>query len=189
NPTLEDREMFCEIHYMETTIVPDGIQKGYPTEINFALLNSRIIQMKDELLNIINRKTKSYYYDFALRVCNEIGQRKASNPMTIMGRYNTFKPGYYSSRGLDIISSVLSDLFLYTNVLTSDLAYPKSQIDYLLEVLVPETALRLISQDRGNIELEDARKIMEDSSSFEVKNIAYSYSDLPNIKNLKLLKD
>ncbi|CAG8829058.1 9316_t:CDS:1, partial [Dentiscutata erythropus] len=26
-PTSEDRETFCEIHYMETTIVPDEIRK------------------------------------------------------------------------------------------------------------------------------------------------------------------
>ncbi|CAG8830229.1 12476_t:CDS:2, partial [Cetraspora pellucida] len=129
NSTFEDREMFCEIHYMETSIVSDGIQKGYPMEINFALLNSCIVQMKDELLNIINRKTKSYYHDFTFRVCNEIGQRKANNSITII-------------------------------------AYPKSQVDYLLEVLVPETALHLISQDRVNIELKNAKKIMKDSSAF-----------------------
>ena len=39
-------------------------------------------------------------------------------------------------------------------------------MDFLQEVLVPETALHLISQDRGNISLEEARKIMEDSSDF-----------------------
>ncbi|CAG8599349.1 17836_t:CDS:2, partial [Cetraspora pellucida] len=117
NSTLEDREMFCEIHYMETTIVPNGIQKGYLTEINFALLNFRIVQMKDELLNIINRKTKV------------------------------------------IIMTLLLD-----------------QVDYLLEVLVPETALHLISQDRGNIELEDLKKIIEDSSAFG----DYIHADLTN---------
>ena len=34
------------------------------------------------------------------------------------------------------------------------------------EVLVPEIALRLISQDKGNITLDEARKIMEDSGDF-----------------------
>ncbi|CAG8803912.1 5986_t:CDS:2, partial [Cetraspora pellucida] len=55
-------------------------------------------------------------------------------------------------------------------------AYSKSQVDYLLEVLVPETALHLMSQDRGNIELEDARKIMDDSSTFG----DYIHADLTN---------
>jgi hypothetical protein len=39
-------------------------------------------------------------------------------------------------------------------------------VDFLQEVLVPETTLRLISQDKGNITLEEARKIMEDSANF-----------------------
>ena len=39
-------------------------------------------------------------------------------------------------------------------------------MEFLQEVLVPETALRLISQDKGNITLEEAKIIMEDSSNF-----------------------
>ena len=76
------------------------------------------------------------------------------------------QPGYYGSKGLVIISDILSELFLFNNSLTNDLVFPKKQVDYLQEVLVPETALRLISQDRGNIPLEEAKKIMEDSANF-----------------------
>jgi len=39
-------------------------------------------------------------------------------------------------------------------------------VEFLQEVLAPEAAIRLISQDRGNIVLEEARLIMEDSSNF-----------------------
>jgi len=76
---------------METTIIPDGIRKGYPMEINFELIESRIIQMKDELLNIIYKKTSSYFRDFAFEICNTLGQRKANTPMAIMGRFETLK--------------------------------------------------------------------------------------------------
>ncbi|RIA97686.1 hypothetical protein C1645_813743 [Glomus cerebriforme] len=103
-------------------------------EINFELLESRIVQMKIELLNIVNKK-----------------------------------PGYYGSKGLILIGDVLSNLFLFNNLLAYDLVYPKKPIDYLQEVLVPETALHLISQNRSNItniSLEEARKIMEDSANF-----------------------
>ena len=51
-------------------------------------------------------------------------------------------------------------------MLTNDLVFPKKPVDYLQEVLVPETALRLISQDKGNISLEEARNIMVDSANF-----------------------
>jgi hypothetical protein len=52
------------------------------------------------------------------------------------------------------------------NILTYDLTFPKNPVDFLQEILVPETALRLISQDKGNITLEEARQIMEDSGDF-----------------------
>ncbi|RIB11143.1 hypothetical protein C2G38_2042909 [Gigaspora rosea] len=78
-PTSENRLTFCKIHQAETTIVPNGIQKG---------------------------------------------SRKASTPMALMARFE------------------------------------------VLRVLVPETALRLISQDRDSLELELAQEIMEDSADF-----------------------
>jgi hypothetical protein len=90
-PTNEDRYLFCEIHHAETTIVPDGIQKGYPAEINFELLKGRIIQMKDELLNIINKKIDSYYQDFSLEICKEVGSRKAETPMILMNQFEKLR--------------------------------------------------------------------------------------------------
>jgi hypothetical protein len=90
-PTQEDRYLFCEIHYAETTIVPDGIDKGYPMEINFELLETRIVQMKDELLDIINKKVNSYYRDFSIEICQKVGARKAETPMSIMGRFEALR--------------------------------------------------------------------------------------------------
>ncbi|RIB18821.1 hypothetical protein C2G38_2036567 [Gigaspora rosea] len=132
-PTSEDRLTFCEIHQAETTIVPDGIQK--------------------ELLDIINGKANSYYRDFALKICNEVGSREASTSMALMARFEVLK-GYYGQRGLNIISDVLSKLLLDTNLLTYNLVFPKKPVDYLQEVLVPETTLHLISQDKGGLEFE-----------------------------------
>ncbi|RIB30559.1 restriction of telomere capping protein 4 [Gigaspora rosea] len=135
-------------------------------QIDFGSLETRIFQIKTELLDIINGKANSYYRDFALKICNEIGSRKASTPMALMARFEVLRPGYYGQRGLNIISDVLSKFFLDTNLLTYDLVFPKKPVDYLQEVLVPETALRLISQDKGGLELKLARKIMEDSADF-----------------------
>ena len=67
---------------------------------------------------------------------------------------------------MNIIVDVLSELFLFKNILTYDLIYPKKPVDFLQEVLVPETALCLILQDKSNIILEEAKKIMEDSEDF-----------------------
>lgn len=53
-----------------------------------------------------------------------------------------------------------------TNILTMDMTKPQEPVEYLQQVLVPETAIRLISQDRGGISLDEAKKVMEDSIEF-----------------------
>lgn len=53
-----------------------------------------------------------------------------------------------------------------TNILTIDMTKPQEPLEYLQQVLVPETAIRLISQDRGGIPLDEAKKVMEDSIEF-----------------------
>ena len=56
-------------------------------EIDFELLEVRIIQIKDELLNIINKKVNSYYREFSMEICQQVGIKKAEIPMSIMNRF------------------------------------------------------------------------------------------------------
>ncbi|RIA80435.1 hypothetical protein C1645_838706 [Glomus cerebriforme] len=135
-------------------------------KINFELLESQIVQMKDKLLDIVNKKVNSYYQDFSIEICQQVGIRKAETPMSIMSHFKILRPGYYGSKGLILIGDVLSNFFLFNNLLAYNLVYPKKPVDYLQEVLVPETTLRLVFQNRGNIPLEEVRKIMEDSTNF-----------------------
>ena len=44
------------------------------------------MNIKDDLQNIINGKFKSWFQNLALSVYNEIGSRKATTPMILMGR-------------------------------------------------------------------------------------------------------
>jgi hypothetical protein len=61
----------------------------------------------------------------------------------------------------------LIDLFLTSQVLTPIKSFPLKPQNYIQEVLVPETALRLILEDiGGNCSFETARKIMIASSDF-----------------------
>jgi hypothetical protein len=64
-------------------------------EINFELLEARIIQMKDDLLNIIYKKVYSYYRDFSLEICKEVGSRKSGTPMAIMNRFEGLRVNNY----------------------------------------------------------------------------------------------
>ena len=52
------------------------------------------------------------------------------------------------------------------DLLTPEITKPQGTLEYVGQVLVPETAIRLISQDRGGISLEEASKIMKDSVDF-----------------------
>ena len=57
-------------------------------------------------------------------------------------------------------------MFLKTNILTADNCYLQSPQNYINNVLVPETAMRLISEDFGGISLNEANQIIIDSVDF-----------------------
>ena len=65
-----------------------------------------------------------------------------------------------------IILETLTEMFVQTGVLTIDLCAPQSSSQYLSQVLVPETAIRLIVEDYRGISLDVAKEIMVDSVDF-----------------------
>jgi hypothetical protein len=77
----------------EEKLISNARDKNYPFEINFDILNERICKFKNELLNIIFRKTYSFYFNHANKVYNEIGQ-KASTPMVLMNRADILRVSY-----------------------------------------------------------------------------------------------
>ena len=57
-------------------------------------------------------------------------------------------------------------MFIQTRVLTTEFCAPQSSSQYLDQVLVPETAIRLIVEDFKGISLDIAKEIMFDSVEF-----------------------
>ena len=57
-------------------------------------------------------------------------------------------------------------MFIQTEILTTNLCAPQSSSQYLNQVLVPETAIRLIAEDFKEISLDVAKEIMVDSIEF-----------------------
>ncbi|RIA86028.1 RTC4-like domain-containing protein [Glomus cerebriforme] len=161
------------MHYAETNIVPDALEAEYPQNINFEDLPNRVNNIKDDLLDIINGKPKSWFRNLALSIYYEVGPRKARSPMVLMGRIDHLRSGYYGPKGEMIIAKTLSRLFLETNILTSENSKPQTPVEFLHEVLIPETIVRLISQDKKNLSLKEARKIMRESSDYGL----YKYGD------------
>ena len=77
-----------------------------------------------------------------------------------------YKPSYYGSRGVFEINNFLVDKLLKTNILTIEKTDPLKPNVYINQVLAPEIAIMLISQDRENISFKEARSIMKDSLEF-----------------------
>jgi len=86
-------------------------------------------------------------------------------PYLINAFYHT-QPGYYGPKGASIISAVLLSRLMAPGILTPEMTKPLGTLEYLNQVLVPEVGIRLISQDRGGISLDEAGEIMKDSVEF-----------------------
>jgi len=82
------------MHYAELQIVPLGIRAGYPITINFEILSDRIDNIKDDLSDIIDSKSGSWFHDLALSIYNNLGYRKASTPMILMGRSDELRVNF-----------------------------------------------------------------------------------------------
>ena len=82
-----DKFKACLLHIHESNIVPQGISKGYPTQIDFDILPSRISGLFSTLKSIVNNETCSIYRDHAVEVVKNLGAVKASMPMFMMNRF------------------------------------------------------------------------------------------------------
>jgi len=47
--------------------------------------------MKDELLDIVNKKIDSYYQNFSLEICKEVGSRKAGTLIVLMNQFEKLR--------------------------------------------------------------------------------------------------
>ncbi|KAF8975120.1 hypothetical protein BGZ46_009419 [Entomortierella lignicola] len=176
--SLMDKFEFCRIHYAEEIIVPKGLKNDYPVTIDFGKLESRVLKMEHKLKMIIDRVEPSMFLDQALSRYKSMGTLGARHPHVLLANVEHTMPGYYGSKGSAELTRILVKLFLETNILTHETAYPQKPIEYIQHVLVPEAGLRLIVEDRSelhrfrkgedieDISLEDARRIMSDSVEY-----------------------
>lgn len=77
---------FCMFHKAELEIVPAGIEKGYPTEIDFGALPQRIAKFKQRLNSIIEGTTPSQYQELA-ETAYKFSRRMAATSMGLWSRF------------------------------------------------------------------------------------------------------
>ncbi|KAF0459823.1 protein far1-related sequence 11 [Gigaspora margarita] len=108
-----------------------------------------------------------------MALCLVIKNNKLSDLCYRINVVLTESPGCYGSKKLAVILTALTDMFVKTKILTTNLCAPQSFSQYLTQVLAPETMIRLIVENFNNIFLEDAKEIIIDSIEFE----QYIYDD------------
>ncbi|CAG8505585.1 18701_t:CDS:2 [Racocetra persica] len=136
---IVDQFEICQFHTAEATIVPDGLSKNYPKVIDFKQLPERVKNLYPELWMIITKKAESIFRNTAI-------ENQAAR-IPLIEKFEKFQSGYYGFKGMHIILRTLGTFFIESKKLSSNMIYPLSPMEYLVEVLVPETAIRLIARD------------------------------------------
>jgi hypothetical protein len=90
NTAIQQYE-FCRIHYGEGKIIPHGIEKGYPLNVDFINLPDRILNMKPELFKIIKGLKYSEFRVNAVKRINQMGKSKANNPIMQMNYFESLQ--------------------------------------------------------------------------------------------------
>ncbi|ORY64734.1 hypothetical protein BCR35DRAFT_184746 [Leucosporidium creatinivorum] len=158
---------FCRLHEEEMVVIPKGIEKGWPTEIDWDGLPKRIDrQLSQHLSDIITGKTPSPFFEDAKKEWEAKGN-KMKNLLSEYASFDVEQPGYYGSRGHELIVATVTRLFVtQTPLLAPFRCTPLDPAAYIRRVLVPETATQLIKADLFLPDDESAREVLRESRAF-----------------------
>ncbi|ORZ02803.1 hypothetical protein BCR43DRAFT_482195 [Syncephalastrum racemosum] len=149
---------FCRLHRIECELKPLGRERKYPSSMHFESLANRIQRLRGELMDVIRRKIDSPFRKTAQDAYQELGKNRARSSMGMMARFDETLPGYYGSKGASIILDTLNTMFLKTQILKPEDCAPQLPLEFIQQVLVPETGVRLIRQDLINRRLKKLGK-------------------------------
>lgn len=152
------QEKFCRSH-RKTTAEKRWNRKGYP-EIDWEKLESRILGHHDFIKNLLNGAECHYRKAFEDLVA-------AGKGRSIRKMESNLIPGYYGSRGLNMISEhVISEFAepLSERSVNDGLISKRGTTAFVQSVIVPEVTVRLIMEDMF-IDDEEARNVLTESSN------------------------
>ncbi|KAI9609533.1 hypothetical protein H4Q26_007490 [Puccinia striiformis f. sp. tritici PST-130] len=159
------RAEHCQLHQAELATIPDGINRGWPTQIDFGKLFSRIKSYETYLKGISSRQVPSVFLDQALDQYRVLGVHKARGFENQFATFQVEQPGYYGPQGYQHIMQALNDLFKPSAAV--QLAPPLNHEFFLRKVLVPEVARCLIAEDLGvSVSNESVMCVLEESRLF-----------------------
>ncbi|KDE03404.1 hypothetical protein MVLG_06120 [Microbotryum lychnidis-dioicae p1A1 Lamole] len=164
---------FCRRHRWETSVIPEGKARGWPTTIDWEALPKRVgaREFSDHLSQIIMQRKPSRFFDIAKREWEAKGS-KINNILSEFKSSEVELPGYYGLIGQEKLIHLLNKLFVVdAPLLTTYKALPLDVSAYIRRVLVPETAVELIRRD---LELDlgdpdtrgEAERVCQESREF-----------------------
>ncbi|KAF8813016.1 hypothetical protein BYT27DRAFT_6394589 [Phlegmacium glaucopus] len=191
----------CQRHKFESQILPEAERKGWPKTILWQKLAARVERMRDELQALIEdpggerglddvdedideverlfrdddddgtrRKARSIFWT---EVMDEVKKKGSRAVVGVRGQFANFEktqPGYYGEQGSVIIHQTLFDMFPPVSFDPARIS-PLTSNEFVLRILVPEVALRLIMEDRnleGNDGMHQALIVLRESSAYGV---------------------
>ncbi|KAJ3305610.1 hypothetical protein HDV03_001255 [Kappamyces sp. JEL0829] len=164
------RDRFCSYHKAEENIIPEGITKGYPMDIDFATVPERLEAHVAWFQDVIEGTVYSAFRDSLKTKLGSLGKKQGVEER--MHHMDRAQCGYYGLTGSNLIFTFLISRYKTpASPLTPARASPLSVVDYIQLILVPEASLLLIAQDRGwDLRREkgysQAVQVWTDSSAF-----------------------
>ncbi|EJD51784.1 hypothetical protein AURDEDRAFT_149420 [Auricularia subglabra TFB-10046 SS5] len=156
----------CERHRFEAKVLPQAIRAGWPTTIDFDSIPARVKRKRRILDDILKDPSTSSFFREAMDNVARVGARVAESAMGQYAIFERIQPGYYGERGAVVLHQTLFSLYTPEDLQKSHhLFAPLSTQTFQHSVLVPEAALALIMDDRGETRAQ-ALKTMRASSRY-----------------------
>ncbi|KAJ7099513.1 RTC4-like domain-containing protein, partial [Mycena belliarum] len=173
----------CQRHRFESQTLPEAEARGWPKSISWAALKGRVLEMKDDLLEILadrgdpvvygntdDEKEESQGFEnepkrgkgprmmclFWKDLLKDLKKQGTKGVKGVRGQFANFEktqPGYYGELGSVIIHQTLYDMFPLTSI-DPDLVDPLTPNEFIQRILVPEVGMRLVIQDM-HLDVED----------------------------------
>ena len=151
---------FCHAH-KKNSAQNEWIENGYPT-IDWNGLDARLTEHHSYIKSLLN-EVSSHYRNILHK---QVRTGKNRTLLQAIQNSDTLTPGYYGPRGLEAMSENIINKFssLLRKIVVEDRLVAATGVPgYVQSVLVPELAVRLISEDM-KCGVEEARQIMRDSA-------------------------
>lgn len=155
--TIARQTKFCRMH-KEESAQRVWETKGYP-DIDWQNLVKRVAEHRDLIESLIRGASSHFGTLHEEKI-------KSGKNRTIFKTEEYPTPGYYGMRGMSIMTETLVEMFsslLRERAPIDKLISARGYTAYVQSVLVPELAVKLIQEDMGDVDADEARSIMEKS--------------------------